>query len=302
MFRKAKELKVALDVRIDPLACFVDATAARKCLADCGTPARGDMRAECIGGELVGTCQGRCAGKCTFPAGRVGGTCNAVCSGRCDQDFRGVCGGHCTGACDGAPLRGAAHCSGICDGACGDGAEGFCGGRCDGQCSGAWERSVPSGNCPAACLGGCAGEVAEPLCTGEYAPSTIEPVCQAACGASSALGARCDLPVVHVVVRGGTPDPNLVRLLYGVQSAAPKILRHQGAAKRLTRALQRATGASLDWSNTYATPNQKPYLCIHANVDAMKDALAGMDLVSRGIEAIASAIKTDPVPLGKKEE
>jgi hypothetical protein len=104
MFRQAKDSKIVLDVRVNQTPCFVDATAARKCLADCGAPARGDMRAECIGGELVGACQGRCAGKCTFPAGPGGGTCNALCSGRCDREFRGTCRGACVGSCDGTPL------------------------------------------------------------------------------------------------------------------------------------------------------------------------------------------------------
>jgi hypothetical protein len=302
MFRRAKELKVVLDVRIDANPCLVDATAARKCLAECGATARGDMRAECIGGELVGTCQGRCASKCTFPAGPGGGECHAVCSGRCDSDFRGVCGGNCVGTCDGAPLKGSARCSGICDGSCNDHAEGFCGGRCDGQCSDTWVRAVPTGNCRAVCMGGCAGEVADPLCTGEYAPTGMDSACQAACNGTTALAARCDLPVVHVVVRGGTPDFPLVKLLFGVQSAVPKILRQQAAAKRLTRALQTTMSASAEWSDTFAIVGPKPLSCIRAFSDTMKSALAAVELCSVGSDAVAGAIKTDPVLVSKPGE
>jgi hypothetical protein len=302
MFRKAKDAKIVIDVRIDQTPCFVDATAAQKCLADCGATARGDMRAACIGGELVGACQGRCAGKCTFPAGPGGGSCAAVCSGRCDRAFRGICRATCAGSCDGTPLKSPGACGGICDGSCSDGADGFCGGRCDGQCSGSWERGVPTGNCAGTCMGGCAGEVGSPLCTGEYAPPGTEATCQAACGAAAALTARCDLPVVHVVVRGGKPGPELVKLLYGVQAAVPKILRQQAAAKRLSRALQNAVAASLEWSNAYGTVGQKSFACIRASADMMKQAADTIDLVLRGTDAVASAVKTDPVPLGKGED
>jgi hypothetical protein len=302
MFRQAKDLKTVLDVRINQTPCFVDATAARKCLADCGSAARGDMRAECIGGELVGACQGRCAGKCTFPAGPGGGTCNALCTGRCDRDFRGICRGTCAGICDGTPLKSPAPCTGICEGSCNDGGDGYCGGYCTGQCAGGWERAAPMGNCGGICMGGCAAEVRDPLCTGEYVPTGTEATCGAACGAAAALTARCDLPVIDVVVRGTRPGPGLVKLLYGVQSVAPKILRQQAAAKRLARALQNAMAASVTWSNTYSTVGQKPFACIHASVARMKEAGASVDVVLQAIEAIAGAIKTDPVPMAKIED
>ncbi len=302
MFRQAKDLKIVLDVRVNQTPCFVDATAARKCLADCGATARGDMRAECIGGELVGACQGRCAGKCTFGAGPGVGACNALCTGRCDHDFRGICRGTCAGTCDGTPLKSPASCGGICDGSCNDRAEGFCGGRCDGQCAGPWERATPTGTCGGICMGGCAGEVKDPLCSGEYVPRGTEPTCLAACGAAAALTARCDLPVIDVVVRGGRPGPELAKLLYGVQSAVPKILRQRAAAKRLARALQTAEAASVEWSNTYAKVGHRPYRCIRASVAMMKEAGNSLDLVLQSTEAVANAIKTDPVPMSKVDE
>lgn len=299
--RKAKDQKIVLEVRIDQTPCFVDAAAARKCLTDCGATVRGDMRAECVGGELVGTCDGRCAGKCTFPAGPGGGTCNSMCTGRCDKEFRGVCGGTCVGSCNGSPLKTPGPCGGICDGACSDRAEGVCGGRCDGQCTGSWERAVPTGNCAGVCMGGCAGQVNTPLCTGEYAPTGMEATCQAACGATSALTARCDYPSVDVVIRAGKPGPELVRMLLGIQTAVPKILRQHASAKRLARALQTAMGASSDWATAHAVVGQKPFVCIRGTVDAMKDAAAAIDLDLRGTEAIAQSVKTDPVPVLKKE-
>jgi hypothetical protein len=151
-------------------------------------------------------------------------------------------------------------------------------------------------------MGGCAGEVRDPLCTGEYVPTGTEPTCLAACGAAAALTARCDLPVIDVVVRSGRAGPGLLRLLYGVQSAVPKILRQQAAAKRLARALQNAMAASVEWSTAYATVGQKPFACIRASVDVMKEAGASIDLVLQAIDAVARAIKTDPVPMGKTED
>ena len=301
MFRQAKDLKIVLDVRINQTPCFVDATAARKCLGDCGASTRGDMRADCIAGELVGTCQGRCAGKCTFPAGPGGGTCNALCSGRCDHDFRGTCRAMCAGLCDGTPLKSPGACKGICEGSCNDGGDGYCGGRCEGQCAGPWERAVPTGKCDGICMGGCAGEVKDPLCTGEYAPTGTEATCLTSCGAAAAAAVRCDLPVIDVVVRSGRAGPELVKLLHGVQSAVPKILRQQAAANRLARALLTATTASVEWQTAYTTVGQKPFACIRASVDMMKEAGAAIDAVLRSAEAVAGAIKTDPVPMGKAE-
>jgi hypothetical protein len=161
---------------------------------------------------------------------------------------------------------------------------------------------VPTGNCAGTCLGGCAGEVRDPLCSGEYRPPGTEATCLAACGAAAELTARCDLPVIDVVVRSGRAGPALVKLLYGVQSAVPKILRQQAAAKRLARALQNAMSASLVWSGAHATAGEKPYICIRASVDMMKAAGASIDLILRGADAVVGAIKTDFVPMPRTED
>jgi hypothetical protein len=303
MFRKAKESKVILDLAVEPVRCFVDVESARKCLASCGAPPQGDLRAHCVGGEIDGTCQGRCSGSCSVPPGAGSGTCHGACSGKCDRDFRGACAGKCSGTCDGAQTRGPKPCKGICDGSCSANGEGTCAGRCDGQCSGSWEPTAASGKCPGACVGVCTGDVTGPICSGEYAPRGVNPVCQAACGAEAALAVRCDAPLVRLAVRGGKPTPELERLLAGIQSAVPKIARlQQGAAKRLPRAIETAVAASVDWSNAFATAGAKPLVCIRNNVEAMKDAANWIDLAVRGAEAIAPAIKTEPVQLGKPED
>lgn len=302
MFRKAKESNIILDLRVEPTRCFVDVDAAKKCLADCGAPVtRGDVRAQCTGGEIAGLCSARCSGGCAQPPGAGQGLCHASCSGKCDRDFRGACGGKCTGTCDGAPTRGAKRCAGVCDGSCSDKAEGACGGRCDGSCSGAWEPPA-TGKCSGVCLGACSGEVKDVVCSGEYVPAGVDPVCQAACGAAAAMTARCDAPQVRLSSRGGKPTAELERLLAGIQSAVPKIVRaQQGAAHRLPRAIEGAITAAVDWSNAYANAGPKPLLCLRANIDALKEAATWIELAARGTEAIAPAIKTEP-PLQPKSE
>ena len=275
-----------------------------KCLADCGAPPKGDLRAHCVGGEITGVCSGRCSGSCALPPGPGSGICHGVCSGRCDREFRGACGGKCNGTCDGAPTRGPRKCAGVCDGSCSDKAEGVCIGRCDGQCSGVWEPPVASSKCAGVCVGACSGgEIQAPLCTGEYAPGGTDPVCQAACGAAAALTARCDAPVVRVSVRGGKPSPEIEKLLAGVEAAVPRIVRiQQGPAKRLPRAIDQAVTASVDWSNSYATAGKRPLFCLGENTRALKEAETWIELAVRGAEAIAPAIKTDPLPMGKPED
>ncbi len=143
----------------------------------------------------------------------------------------------------------------------------------------------------------------DPVCSGEYMPAGTDPVCKAACGAAAALSTRCDTPLVRIAVRGGKPTPELEKLLAGVQSALPKIVRiQQGAAKKLPRAIENAVTAAVDWSNAYATAGKHPLRCIRANIDAMKEAATWIELALRGTESIAPAVKTDPPPQGKPED
>jgi hypothetical protein len=303
LFRHAKETRVVLDVSLDATRCFEDVDATQKCLAECGAPVTGDPRAHCVGGELVGACAGRCSGACLLPAGAGAGSCHAACTGRCDREFRGKCGGKCTGTCDGASTRGPRPCSGTCDGSCSDRAEGFCGGRCDGSCAGAWSPPSSGGTCQGACVGQCLGTLSAALCSGEFAPRGAEPVCRAACGTNAVAALRCDPPSVRVAVRAGRPAPDLERALAGIQSAVPKIARLlEGPAKRVPHAIDNVVAAAIDWSNAFATAGPKPLLCIRMELDALRDAAKGIELAARGAEAIAPAIKTDPVLSGKPSE
>lgn len=117
------------------------------------------------------------------------------------------------------------------------------------------------------------------------------------------MAARCDAPLVRISVRSGKPTAELERLLAGVQSAVPRIVRaQQGAARRLPRAIEGAITASVDWSNAFANAGPKPLLCLRSSIDALKEAATWIDLAARGTEAIAPAIKTEPPPQPRAED
>jgi hypothetical protein len=88
-----------------------------------------------------------------------------------------------------------------------------------------------------------------------------------------------------------------------VEAAVPKIVRiQQGPAKRLPRAIDQAVSASVDWSNTFATAGKRPLFCLSENTRALKEAETWIGLALRATEAIAPAIKTDPILTGKPED
>jgi hypothetical protein len=305
VMRKLKEAKVLLSVEYDPPRCYVGVEAAQKCLADCGSPSKVDIRAACTGGDLSGKCSGRCQGTCTMEASdaSTSGACRGVCSGKCDHDFRGKCGGKCDGTCDGSPTKGKKKCVGICDGSCSEKGEGVCSGKCDGACSGPWEPREQikcAGHCGGICAG---GEVAAPQCSGEFSPPGLDSVCQASCGALSALNARCEAPVIRVLSKGGKQNADTQRFLAGVQSAYPKILRLLlGVGKKLPRAMEVAQTASVDWSNTYATANAKGLFCVRTAIDVLKASEANIDVAVKGASGIQPALKTDPLPTAGPSE
>jgi len=301
VFRRAKEARVVLDVAVDTPRCFVEPDAARSCLAKCGAHLNGDPRAHCTGGELVGVCNGRCSGACVLPPGAGVGVCHGACAGKCERDFRGACSGSCTGGCNGVAVRGKP-CPGVCTGSCSDGA-GACAGKCDGSCTGWWDPPVSPGRCPGVCVGVCAGDLHDTLCSGEYAPQGLDPVCQAACGAEAALALRCDLPFVHAAVRSGKTTPEIERTLAGVQAAVPKIVRlQQGLAKRLPHAIEGATTASVEWSNAFPTAAPHALLCVRAARDAMRETLKWLELTARSTDVILPAIRTDPPPSARTDD
>lgn len=280
----SKAAKVKIQIEFDQPLCFVDVGVIKQCLIDCGSKVTGDDKASC-NGELYGTCTGRCGGACANDPGVGSGSCWGVCEGRCDKEFRGTCGGKCNGTCNGNPTRGPHRCVGICDGACSAKSDGMCGGRCDGMCRGPWQPRDPA-KCDGICTGRCMGQAGQPVCSGEYAPPGVSAACLATCTATSAVGVRCDAPMVHITVKGGKHLVELQKLLAGMQASLPRIVRvAQGTTRRLPKATENVSASVIEWSNAFATSGDKPLACVRLALDKMKEGSASIALAVQGAEA-----------------
>ncbi|APR84062.1 keratin associated protein [Minicystis rosea] len=293
----AKADKIELVVEFDKPLCFTDVGTIKQCLVDCGQQVTGDDRASCTGGELYGTCKGRCSAACANDPGTGVGSCWGVCNGKCDKEFRGTCGGKCTGTCNGKKLAGPHRCVGICDGSCSDKSEGVCGGKCDGACSGPWEpRDL--GKCNGICTGQCVGQAGQPVCSGEYVPPGVDPTCLATCTSTAAVGVRCDAPLMHVTVKNGQnkQTPELQKLLTGLQAGLPRLMRvTDGTSKKMPRAIEGISAAAIEWSNAYATSGAKALSCVRTGLDSMKAGADAIDIAVKG----AGAFKPLLTPLIK---
>ncbi|MFT3773966.1 MAG: hypothetical protein QM820_52020 [Minicystis sp.] len=300
---QAKDDKVQIVVDYDKPLCFTDVGTIKQCLVDCGQQVTGDDRASCTGGELYGTCKGRCSAACANDPGVGVGACWGVCTGKCDKEFRGTCGGKCNGTCNGKKTPGPHRCVGICDGSCSDKGEGFCAGRCDGGCSGPWEPRDPA-KCNGICTGQCVGQSGQPVCSGEYVPPGVEATCLATCTSTAAVGVRCDAPQVRITVKGGTnkQSPELQKLLAGLQAGLPRIMRvAEGSSKKMPKAIEGISNAAIEWSNAYATAGAKALSCVRAGLDLMKAGNDEIDIAVKGSEAFKPLITpllkpADPPP------
>jgi hypothetical protein len=284
ILEEAKASKTPVLVEFDKPLCFTDVGTIKQCLVDCGQQVTGDDKASCTGGELYGTCKGRCSAACANDPGTGVGACWGVCSGKCDKDFRGTCGGKCTGTCNGRKVPGAHRCIGICDGACNDKSEGICGGKCDGACNGPWEPRDPA-KCNGICTGQCSGQAGQPVCSGDYVPPGVEATCLATCTSIAAVGVRCDTPLVRIEVKGGKQNAELQKLLAGLQAGLPRLMRiSDGVSKKMPRAMEGISAAAIEWSNAYATSGPKPLSCVRASLDGMKAAADATEIAVRGSE------------------
>lgn len=132
-----------------------------------------DVRERCAAGALSGSCPGECTGTCTAAPLQ-----SVACAGPCN--------GACSGTCDGAPMD-----------------HGACLGDCDGQCYGTCGPLVGATvQCDAACTGGCAVELPEPICIDNLAPPRSEcagcPSCLTGCAGAIAVDTACQLPAIGV--------------------------------------------------------------------------------------------------------
>lgn len=304
---QAKADKITIVVDPDKTLCFTDVGAMKQCLIDCGQTIKGDDRASCTGGELYGTCKGRCSAACANDPGEGVGACWGVCSGKCDKDFRGTCGGKCNGTCNGKKTPGPHRCIGICDGSCSAKAEGICAGTCTGACSGPWEPRDP-GKCNGICTGQCIGQAGQPVCSGDYVPPGVEANCLATCTSTAALDVRCATPLVRITVKGPNKQtPALQKLVAGLQAGLPRIMRvTDGTSKKMPRAIEGISAGAIEWSNAYATSGVKALSCVRAGLDGMKASAAAIDIAVKGSEAfkplITPLLKPAEAPPPRAEE
>ena len=291
MLEEAKNAKVELLIEMDLPRCYTDAGAVNKCLGECGSQAGGDVRASCAGGEISGVCKAHCNGTCIRESGAGLGFCHGVCQGRCDKDFRGACGGKCDGTCDGVPTKGLKKCAGICDGKCDKQADGLCNGKCDGYCSRGYEP-VNHVKCEGQCLGTCASPVEEPLCSGDFTPQGADAVCMSICGGYAAIAARCETPLIRVTAKNGKQTPELQRLLIGLQTTLPKLVRtRQTRSKKLLRGMAGVVAGGVEMTNAYATAGARALFCVRVASDAIKEAEETIDVAIKGSEGIMGALQ-----------
>jgi len=302
---KADNIKLVIDH--DQPLCFTDVGAIKQCLVDCGQTIKGDDRASCVGGELYGTCTGRCTAACANDPGVGVGSCWGVCTGKCDKEFRGTCGGKCNGTCDGKKTPGPHRCVGVCDGSCSDKAEGICAGKCDGACAGPWEPRDPN-KCDGICTGQCIGKAGQPVCSGDYVPPGVEATCMATCTATAALSVRCGAPIVRISVKGPNKQtPALQKLLTGLQAGLPRIMRvANGTSKKMPRAYEGISAGCIEWSNAYATAGAKALSCVRAGLDGMKAGADEIDVAIKGSDAfkplITPLLKPVEAPRSRAED
>jgi hypothetical protein len=199
-----------------PPHCSASMDAYADCAGKCDANVQGGKaEVKCEKGELSGTCDAKCEGKCELSAAA---TCEGTCEGSCDAKFSGKCEGTCAGKCDGKDSKGS--CAGKCDGSCDAGAKGDCKGKCGGQC-----QLKGSAKCDGQCTGKCSVEMKAPKCTGEVTPPKVSAECKASCDAKVSGKLECT-PAKVVVKIDGAADAKVAGDYKGaIEKNLPAILK-----------------------------------------------------------------------------
>ncbi len=270
--------KGKITFKVEEPKCYADIDVMMKCFDECGSPIKGGkLEASCKGGEISGSCEAKCTGKCSVDAeAKCTGTCKGSCTGKCDANFSGTCGGKCDGKCDGKASKGA-ECKGVCEGKCDAKAEGSCGGQCEGECSANCEIKAGA-KCEGTCTGGCSAEVKAPSCTGKFEPPEVSIDCQVACGAKAAASIKCDPPELKVAFTGqATVDG--VKLVSALQKTFPKIVKIQLASgKRVLEAAKAVGEAGVKLKDGAVKAGGKAVVCIAKAVEATASATASIEV------------------------
>jgi hypothetical protein len=235
---------------VQPPHCSASMDAYADCAGHCDASVQGGKaEVKCEKGELSGTCDAKCEGKCELSAG---GTCDGTCEGSCDAHFSGKCEGNCQGKCDGKDSKGS--CTGKCDGACDAAGKGECKGKCGGSC-----QLKASAKCDGQCTGKCSVEMKAPKCTGEVVPPKVSAECKASCDAKVNGKLECSPAKVALKVEGAADAaitakykgaieknlPAILKIAIGMKDRASSIAANvQGAVDGAQASVKAAAGAS----------------------------------------------------------
>lgn len=199
-----------------PARCSASMDAMAECTASCQADvAPGEVKVECDGGEISGTCGAQCSGRCEVEAGAK---CVGTCEGACTANFKGKCNGTCEGKCNGKNVNG--RCAGTCTGACDLVAEGACKGECKGSC-----KIKGKAQCEGTCTGQCSVAFEAPQCTGSAKPPQATASCESGCQAQVEAKVACTPPKVSVVVEGSADAKLASNYKHGLEKHMPNIFK-----------------------------------------------------------------------------
>jgi hypothetical protein len=206
--------KVALS--IEPPKCSASMDAYADCAGSCDASVKGgSAKMECKGGEISGTCDAQCSGKCEMSAAAA---CGGTCDGSCDASFKGTCTGTCDGKCDGKNAKG--ECKGTCEGKCDAGAKGTCGGKCSGSC-----ELKAGAKCEGTCSGKCSAEMKAPKCSGEVVPPKVSADCKASCDAKVSGKLECSPAKVALKIDGAADAKFAADYKAAIEKNLPGVLK-----------------------------------------------------------------------------
>jgi len=275
---------------MQPPQCSASMDAMADCAGKCDASVQGGKaEVKCEGGELSGTCDAKCEGKCEMSAG---GKCDGTCEGSCDANFKGHCDGNCAGKCDGKDSKG--ECKGTCEGKCEAGGKGECKGSCGGSC-----QLKAQAECKGTCSGKCSTQFKEPKCSGKVEPPKVSAECKASCDAKVSGKLDCTPAKVALMIEGagdaalqakykGAIEKNLpavLKIAVGMKDRIEGLAQAAGEIKGGVEAAAKATSGGPAVAASLAA-------CIAAPVKGALDAAASLKAsvnVSVDVKASASA-------------
>ncbi len=201
---------------VQPPHCTASMDAYADCAGHCdASVSGGKAEVKCEKGELSGTCDAKCEGKCELTAG---GTCDGSCEGSCDAHFSGKCEGNCAGKCEGKDSKG--ECKGKCEGSCDAAGKGECKGKCGGSC-----HLKASGKCEGQCTGKCSVEMKAPKCSGEVTPPKVSAECKASCDAKVNGKLECSPAKVALKIEGAADATLSAKYKGAIEKNLPTIIK-----------------------------------------------------------------------------